>query len=1107
VLVIMSCDSRGVSSLENALGGSPFAVLGAGLSGAREESVLEYVVDDASAVLAWETKQSKLSGTRVFAVLVDMIDYASGNSRLGDVTWTGGSYGTYSVSMLGEAHDVSAISLLGGVMIGMSAETVLGVEISDANADIGQESTECDSRRASSSEDVTDIISRSSVLGTALDGTNRLSVSGDVIINANSVFVWRNKHDDTRANALLGDVTDCASGEYALGNVTSTGGTSSVSVMGDLLDISAITVLGGHVMADTSAATVLRCAMSDANARARLKQRMSDDSRRASRPKNMIRSPISAGAGLGGASGASVSADVIDGTSSALVWKNVHDGTREATVLGTVIACVSGESVLGNVTLTCCTSSVSIDLADVVPVPGDQSDVERVMSATRMGTVIVDTRTASAMRNLECHGGAVTLSGFGDVIGGAMTVPTCGDVIDSLCAISALSIVTNGMTNDVNGITMSVRGCTCGDMSAVSELARRTVAAASKSGDSGLRDVIGGTIIASFLEVVIGNESAMSELCDMLNGIRSKIAVSAVTVSGVVINNASVLSNLLCMICRATTVPVPMFRIPLSMPPFCANGYTESESVPESDRSESMFISHESESVRSVQKQRGRCYSEPDTMSKIQSTEKPSSNMKPDQVLGESAGPELALSVQVENLSSQLTSAGSNQVYAGPEPSGSVIDDQFAMLPQPISAGSLICQCHQNQCQCLPGLCQLSACQPELESVPEAKLSDFKSTLITAAQGGGSSSCCSTCLVSAGPTQNTGLQISRFSSRTPPWRQSLLTISWLDCSSVWMLKVVLLLFWLYLFWLYGTSYSTTTHSLMTCSFSLHCITIQEKANGSVGSRGGLSCYDLEALRCDILFGSTVDDEINNGFDGNSSQTVSEMNENKGSFVLRSGIASRLFINNLLQVRVDGLDLCGQDTCISPFGYYCTVSAVPPPLPSAKFKSQLARYWSMQKGADKKQHPSPVNYLPNMEETDRGSKQLVKKIARKSCEQTSLLKVISHIRAALLVLITNAFHNLNIVSRSTCWVSGNHEDSRRLDDGFCSRVIISEITCGYIDGSGISDSSGSIYYDRPDHGANVRKNLHYGNSATGTHGSFDTDDPGRSCNRKRKRRPV
>jgi hypothetical protein len=256
-----------------------------------------------------------------------------------------------------------------------------------------------------------------------------------------------------------------------------------------------------------------------------------------------------------------------------------------------------------------------------------------------------------------------------------------------------------------------------------------------------------------------------------------------------------------------------------------------------------------------------------------------------------------------------------------------------------------------------------------------------------------------------------------------------------------------------------------------------------------------------------LFGSTVDDGINNGFDGGSSQTVSEMNENKGSFVLRSGIASRLFINNLLQVRVDGLDLCGQDTSISPFGYYCTVSAVPPPLPSAKFKSQLARYWSMQKGADKKQHPSLINYLPNMEETDRGSKQLVKKIARKSCEQTSLLKVISHIRAALLVLITNAFHNLNIVSRSTCWVSGNHEDSRRLDDGFCSRVIINEITCGYIDGSGISDSSGSIYYDRPDHGANVRKNLHYGNSATGTHGSFDTDDPGRSCNRKRKRRPV
>ena len=484
------------------------------------------------------------------------------------------------------------------------------------------------------------------------------------------------------------------------------------------------------------------------------------------------------------------------------------------------------------------------------------------------------------------------------------------------------------------------------------------------------------------------------------------------------------------------------------------------------------------------------------------------------------------------------------------------------MLPQPISAGSLICQCHQNQCQCLPSPCQLSACQPELESVPEAKLSDFKSTLITAAQGGGSSSCCSTCPVSAGPTRNTGLQISRFSSRNPPWRQSLLTISWLDCSSVWMLNMVLLLLLPYLLWLYGTSYSTTTHSLMTCSFCLHRITIspslirhqqgnlhvdrpynrtvgyvdffadndfdaicgfsencgeicyeattiQEMADGSVVARGRLNCYELEAFRCSIMCGSTVDDEINNGFDGGSSQTVPEMNENNGSFVLRSGMAPRLFINNLLPVRVDGLDLCGQDICIPPFGYYCTVFADQPPLPSARLKSQLARYWSMQKGADKQQHPSLVNYLRNMEETDRGSKQLVKKTAQKSCELTFLfkLKVISHTRAALLTLVTNAFHNLSIDSRNICWVSGNHEDSRRLDDGFCGRVIINEITCGYVDGFGISDSSGSIYYDRPEHGANVSKNLHYGNLATGAHGSFDTDDPGRSCNRKRKRRLV
>ncbi len=155
----------------------------------------------------------------------------------------------------------------------------------------------------------------------------------------------------------------------------------------------------------------------------------------------------------------------------------------------------------------------------------------------------------------------------------------------------------------------------------------------------------------------------------------------------------------------------------------------------------------------------------------------------------ERAGPEQDMSGLVETISLQPISAGSKSVYAGRGSSGSVFDDPFAVLTWSMSEGSLICQCNHNQCQCKPSLYQLSVCQPERCS--EAKSSDPSSTLITVDPGGSSNFCCSKCLVSAGPTRTTDLQVSRFGSKNPPWQQALLTISWLDC-----------LFLLYLSWLY-----------------------------------------------------------------------------------------------------------------------------------------------------------------------------------------------------------------------------------------------------------------------------------------------------------------
>ncbi len=105
------------------------------------------------------------------------------------------------------------------------------------------------------------------------------------------------------------------------------------------------------------------------------------------------------------------------------------------------------------------------------------------------------------------------------------------------------------------------------------------------------------------------------------------------------------------------------------------------------------------------------------------------------------------------SISTSHASEWSKSMYAGRGSSGSVFDDPFAMLTWSMSKGALICQCpsHQHQCQCKPSLYPLSVCQPE--RVSEAKLNDPTSTLITVDPRSSSSFCCSKCLVSAGPTR------------------------------------------------------------------------------------------------------------------------------------------------------------------------------------------------------------------------------------------------------------------------------------------------------------------------------------------------------------------
>jgi hypothetical protein len=118
-----------------------------------------------------------------------------------------------------------------------------GDVINDANAVTVPENTSGDSRSVSRLEDVIGGTSPIAVLGAVLSGASRASVPGDVIDGASSVSVWKNKLDSTRAATVRDDAIEYASGESVLGYVTWTGGTSSVSLMGDVLDLDSANVV------------------------------------------------------------------------------------------------------------------------------------------------------------------------------------------------------------------------------------------------------------------------------------------------------------------------------------------------------------------------------------------------------------------------------------------------------------------------------------------------------------------------------------------------------------------------------------------------------------------------------------------------------------------------------------------------------------------------------------------------------------------------------------------------------------------------------------------------------------------------------------------------
>ena len=108
---------------------------------------------------------------------------------------------------------------------------------------------------------------------------------------------------------------------------------------------------------------------------------------------------------------------------------------------------------------------------------------------------------------------------------------------------------------------------------------------------------------------------------------------------------------------------------------------------------------------------------------------------------------------------------------------------------------------------------------------------------------------------SAGPTRTTGSTRQEDSS-TLPCRQglTLLTIPSLDCSSVWLLILMLLLFLLYLSLPYGIFHSTTTRYLLASYISLPHATTRNILAWSTPSRCSLQfstqAYFLHIWGCE-----------------------------------------------------------------------------------------------------------------------------------------------------------------------------------------------------------------------------------------------------------------
>ena len=120
-----------------------------------------------------------------------------------------------------------------------------------------------------------------------------------------------------------------------------------------------------------------------------------------------------------------------------------------------------------------------------------------------------------------------------------------------------------------------------------------------------------------------------------------------------------------------------------------------------------------------------------------------------------------------------------------------------------------------------PSQGQLSPSQVMPNNRPEAGLEKFNSINTIANTGETVISGRRKSRKSAGPTRKTGLTRKEGTSCSPCWRDTtLLTIPSLDCSSVWLLILMLLLFSLCFSLPYGISHSTTTRYLLASCFSL-----------------------------------------------------------------------------------------------------------------------------------------------------------------------------------------------------------------------------------------------------------------------------------------------